>query len=56
LTQVRPGIKVVYTSGYADDAIANHGVIDPGAHFLAKPYTALEPTRKVRSVLDADGA
>lgn len=48
-----PAVKVIFTSGYTDDAIAHHGVLDEGTDFLSKPYTGVELTRKVREVLDA---
>ncbi len=48
----RPGLKVIYMSGYAQDAIVQHGVLLPGIAFLPKPFTADTLGRKVRSVLD----
>jgi len=39
LTSVRPGLPVLYVSGYADEVIAPHGVLDPGVNFLQKPFT-----------------
>ena len=41
-------------SGYTDDTISHHGVLDPGTQLLAKPFTAPDLTRKVREVLDGD--
>jgi len=40
-------------SGYTDDAIVQHGVLDPGMIFLAKPFTLENLARKLREVLDA---
>ncbi len=47
-----PEIKVLYTSGYTDDAIVRHGVHADAAHFLNKPYSHEDLTRAVRTVLD----
>jgi signal transduction histidine kinase/DNA-binding response OmpR family regulator len=52
LAAARPGIKVLYMSGYTDDAIVHHGVVGAGTHFLGKPFSAVALTRKVRDVLD----
>jgi two-component system, cell cycle sensor histidine kinase and response regulator CckA len=48
-----PELKILFTSGYTDDAIAHHGVLDPGVAFLPKPYTPAALSRKVRETLDA---
>ncbi len=48
-----PGIKVLYMSGYTDDVIVRHGLVDNGSAFLAKPFSAAQLTRKVREVLDS---
>jgi signal transduction histidine kinase len=52
LKTTHPGFKILFTSGYTDDAIAQHGVLDAGVEFLAKPYTPATLARKVRELLD----
>ena len=52
LTEKRPGTKIVYMSGYTEEAIVNHGVILPGIAFLHKPFTSDALGRKIREVLD----
>ncbi len=50
----RPGLKVLFTSGYSEDAIMHQGRLDPGVQLLAKPYRRNELARRIRSVLDSN--
>jgi two-component system cell cycle sensor histidine kinase/response regulator CckA len=49
---IRPSLKVLFMSGYTDDAIVHHGVLDAGTPFLQKPFTPCSLAQKVRWVLD----
>ena len=48
----RPELKILYTTGYARNAIVHGGVLDPGTKLLPKPFTYLDLAARVRSVLD----
>jgi PAS domain S-box-containing protein len=50
---IQPGLKVLYTSGYTENAIIHHGRLDPGVQLLSKPFRKAELARKVRAVLDS---
>jgi PAS domain S-box-containing protein len=52
LVAQRPGLRVLYMSGYTDDAIVHHGVLNPGVALLNKPFTSRTLATKVREVLD----
>jgi len=53
LQTTSPYLKILFTSGYTDDAIAHHGALKEGVEFLPKPYTPATLIRKVRELLDA---
>ena len=50
---IRPGLKVLYTSGYSEDTIIHQGRLDPGVELLSKPYRRAELAAKVRKVLES---
>ena len=49
----RPMVRALYLSGYTDEAVMRHGVLEAGAAFLQKPFTARQLMTKVRQILDA---
>ncbi len=51
LQRERPGIKVIFMSGYTDDMIVHHGVLNKGVNFIQKPVTPSVLTKKLREVL-----
>lgn len=52
VASIRPEIKVLYMSGYTDNAIAYHGILSEGISYIQKPFTLDNLARKVREVLD----
>jgi len=52
----RPGLRVLFTTGYSRNAVVHNGVLDPGVHLLGKPFTLDDLATKVRSVLDGSWA
>jgi len=53
LARTRPALKVLYMSGYTDDSIVRHGVLESEMAFLEKPFTPESLTRKIREVIGA---
>jgi CheY-like chemotaxis protein len=56
LVSERPELRVVFMSGYAEHAVFQHGVLEPGLVFVQKPFVPDELARKVRQALDAPAA
>jgi len=52
LATLRPDARVIFMSGYTDDAVTRHGVLEPGSTYVQKPFTPDAIARKVREVLD----
>jgi DNA-binding NtrC family response regulator len=52
LSKLHPEMKVLYMSGYTDDAIVRHGVMVKGVNYIQKPFTVNGLTKKVREVLE----
>ena len=52
LHSLRPTLKVLYMSGYQDNVIIRHGVLEPGIEFIQKPFSPHDMAVKLRKVLD----
>jgi YesN/AraC family two-component response regulator len=52
LKEIHPEMKVLYMSGYTDNAILHHGILEEGTNFIQKPFSMDGLARKVREVLD----
>ncbi|MBB5518719.1 hybrid sensor histidine kinase/response regulator [Amphiplicatus metriothermophilus] len=53
--ELRPGIRVLFTSGYTESAVVHHGRLDPGVNLIRKPYGRKALARKLRQTLDEKG-
>ncbi|HYJ32883.1 MAG TPA: PAS domain S-box protein [Candidatus Binatia bacterium] len=56
VAELKPDIRVLFMSGYSDEAVARHGILEPGLAFLQKPFSRDALVRKVREVLDSAGS
>jgi len=54
--QLRPGLKVLFTTGYARNAIIHHGRLDKGVVLITKPFTSAQLAMKIRDMLDNNSA
>ncbi len=52
VSRLRPGILVFFMSGYADKDLVRQGLLEPGTHFLQKPFTPQELADRIRHILD----
>jgi DNA-binding response OmpR family regulator len=52
LADARPGLRVIYMSGYTEDTITRHGILEPGLVYVQKPFSPEALARRVREVLD----
>ena len=52
LSEQCPGLRCLYMSGYTENVIAHHGVLEEGVHFLQKPFSTADLARKLREILD----
>jgi two-component SAPR family response regulator len=51
-SNIRPALKVLFTSGYTESTIIHNGRLDPGVQLLSKPYRRSDLAKKIRSVID----
>jgi CheY-like chemotaxis protein len=54
LLRIRPGVRVIFMSGYSDEAVHSNGILTPGAKFLQKPFSLEELTCRLREALAPD--
>lgn len=52
LAELRPAAKLLYVSGFTDDAVIRHGVLEEGVNFVQKPFSAAVLRKKIRTLLD----
>ena len=54
LLKSQPGMKVLFTSGYTDDVVVHHGVVEENLNFISKPYSLQLLARKIREILSPE--
>ena len=54
--ELRPGLKVLFTTGYSRNAIVHHGRLDAGVQLISKPFTFEQLATRVRDLLDREKA
>jgi len=54
LVALRPDLRVLFMSGYPDESIFHHGVVQPGIHFIGKPFSPSDLTHAIRQMLDQE--
>lgn len=54
VAKLRPGVKIIFTSGYTQDTMVHNGRLEAGVHLLSKPYRPQQLARRIREVLDED--
>jgi CheY-like chemotaxis protein len=52
---IQPGLRILFTTGYARNAIVHNGRLDPGVQLITKPYSFVDLAAKIRDVLDGLG-
>ena len=52
LLQAHPDVKCLFMSGYTEDVIAHHGILDQGLNFISKPFTKEALAEKLRTILN----
>ena len=52
IKKLRPNIKICFMSGYTNNAIVHHGILDQNTNFIQKPFTPDDLLKKIRSILD----
>ncbi|HEY0424201.1 MAG TPA: hybrid sensor histidine kinase/response regulator, partial [Rhodopila sp.] len=49
----RPGLKVLFITGYAENAVIGHGILEPGMHVLTKPFALDDLAHRIRAIISS---